>query len=98
MAINSSGPKTILSGYVLVPPERLAAVCAALPRHIELTRQEPGCLFFDVTENPDQPGRLDVYEEFADRAAFDAHQFRAAQSDWAAVSKGLPRHYKIFEK
>jgi quinol monooxygenase YgiN len=77
------------------PPDRLAAVTEALPVHIALTRAEPGCLSFDVTPSPDDPGRFLVSEVFSDQAAFDAHQFRIKSSAWAQVTAGLPRHYAI---
>ena len=86
-----------LTGTMTCPPERLAAVRAALPAHITLTRAEPGCLSFDVTEDPDQPGLFHVDERFTDGKAFDAHQARGAASAWAAVTKGLPRAYEITE-
>ncbi|APZ54755.1 putative quinol monooxygenase [Salipiger abyssi] len=84
-----------LTGTMTCPPERAEAVRAALPEHIRLTRAEPGCLHFDVTETA--PGRFEVFERFADRAAFDAHQARAGASDWARVTAGCPRDYEITE-
>lgn len=84
-----------LTGHMDVPPDRTDAIRAALPEHIRLTRAEPGCLRFDVTENPDVPGRFDVAEAFADKAAFEAHQSRAAASDWGRISAGLTRSYRI---
>lgn len=85
----------ILTGHVDVPPERRAAVLAALPEHIRLTRAEPGCLRFDVIESPDTPGRLLVDEAFATPADFRAHQTRSAGSPWAEVTAGLPRTYDV---
>ena len=82
-----------LTGAMLCPPDRRDAVRAALPAHVALTRAEPGCLRFDVVET--RPGRFDVDEVFADRAAFDAHQARGAASDWARVTEGLPRDYTV---
>ena len=87
--------KLYLDGYLVVPPERIAAVTQALPAHIALTRAEPGCLAFEVTPSPDNPGHFLVSEIFADRAAFDAHQARATASAWADVTAGLSRHYTI---
>ncbi len=87
--------KITLQGYIEVPENRLASIRAALPRHISLTRQEPGCLTFNVTENPEISGRFDVYEEFSDKQAFDAHQQRGAKSEWADITRGIPRHYRI---
>ena len=85
----------ILQGHIDVPADRLAAVRAALPEHIRLTRTEPGCLRFDVTELADPPGRFLVDEAFTDAAAFDAHQTRTAASDWARISAGLQRDYVV---
>ncbi|MCG7492123.1 putative quinol monooxygenase [Thalassobius sp. Cn5-15] len=84
-----------LTGAMICPPERLEAVRAALPDHIRLTRAEPGCLRFEVTEG--SGGRFEVDELFSDRAAFDAHQARGAASVWAKVTAGLPREYEISE-
>ncbi|WP_349291216.1 putative quinol monooxygenase [Loktanella sp. SALINAS62] len=85
-----------LTGTMTCPPDRLDSVRAALPVHVALTRAEPGCVQFDVTE-PEQ-GVFAVSEIFADRPAFDAHQSRAASSDWARTTDGLPRDYSVTEK
>lgn len=85
----------ILSGYLEVPEERLESVRAALDLHIRLTRAEPGCLVFDMIEDPEVPGRFDVYEEFVDPDAFRSHQRRAEASAWGRVSLGLTRRYTI---
>lgn len=87
--------KVRLEGYMDVPHARIAAVVAALPAHIALTRAEPGCLAFAVEQSDIEAGRFVVSELFTDQAAFDAHQTRAQASDWATVTKGLPRHYTI---
>lgn len=71
------------------------AVRAALPEHIRLSRAEPGCLQFDVTEEPG--GVFRITERFADRAAFDAHQARTRASDWWRITAHLPRNYTLTE-
>ena len=38
-----------------------------------------------------------VAETFASRAAFDAHQTRAAASPWAAATAGIRRDYTVTE-
>ncbi|MVA24613.1 putative quinol monooxygenase [Agrobacterium vitis] len=87
--------KVFLDGHIDVPEGRLAAVKAALPLHIELTRAEPGCLSFSVTPCPDVAGRFLVSEVFADQAAFEAHQSRNRASAWFAVTQGIARDYQI---
>ncbi len=87
--------RVFLNGYLDVPADRLDAVRAALPEHIDLTRAEPGCMSFDVTESDDHPGRFMVAEIFENQAAFDAHQTRTRNSGWFAVTKGIPRDYSV---
>ncbi len=90
-------PKISLIGFIDVPADRYDAVAAALPHHIELTRQEPGCLSFDVTPDRVIPGRFNVSEMFTDRVAFEAHQTRMKASRWAEITQGIPREYSITE-
>ncbi len=87
--------KIRLTGVMTCAAEHAQAVRNALPAHIDLTRQEPGCLEFHVEET--EPGVFRVRELFQDRAAFDAHQARTSTSDWARVTSGFPRDYEIKE-
>ncbi len=86
-----------LKGILTVPADRVAAVRAALPDHIRLSRAEPGCVYFDVVEVADSNGVFSVSEGFVDQAAFDAHQTRTRASDWWQVTDGLPRTFTITE-
>ena len=72
------------------------AVMMALPEHIRLTRNEAGCISFDVTRT-DDPLIWQVEERFADRAAFAAHQARVAASEWGAQTQGITRDYTVTE-
>lgn len=69
-------------------------VAEHLPRHIELTRAEPGCLSFDVTSTND-PLVWEVEERFEDEVVFRAHQARVAASDWGHATAGIERRYSI---
>ena len=89
--------KIRLRGYITVPDADLNAVRAALPEHIRRTRDEAGCLCFDVTTDPSDPHRFDVYEEFVDRLAFERHQTRVRNSEWGRISANVSRHYEIDE-
>ena len=84
-----------LTGFITVPHDRLDAIRAELVTHIRLTRQEPGCINFDVTEDENIEGRFNVSEEFSSAEAFKAHQARVKVSDWGAISAGIPRSYEI---
>ncbi len=89
--------KVTLKGFVLVSEEDLFGVMAELPKHIELTLKEKGCLVFQVTQDSNNKNRLNVYEEFIDRESFDFHQARVKSSKWGEVSKNLEKHYHIQE-
>ncbi|TIC88931.1 antibiotic biosynthesis monooxygenase [Nocardioides sp. GY 10113] len=65
-----------------------------LPRHIELTLLEPGCLDF-LVEQTDDPLVWRVEERFAGSDAFRAHQARVASSDWGAATAGIERFYEV---
>lgn len=49
---------------------------------------EPGCLQFDVLEDPANPAILRFYEVYRDEAAFEAHQQTAHFKAW--MEKGVP--------
>lgn len=71
-----------------------AAVVRELPRHVALTRAEPGCVLFEVVRTEDVLVWR-VSEEFADAPAFRAHQVRAADSAWAEATAGIERRYVV---
>ena len=79
----------------MVPEADLASVTAELPRHIELTRKEAGCLLFQVTPDAEDHRIYHVYEEFADSEAFEAHQARVRHSRWGEVTANVERHYEV---
>jgi quinol monooxygenase YgiN len=84
---------TLSGTLTCVADVQAAHVRAALPDHIALTRAEADCLSFQVTQTADL--RVwSVSEQFTDAAAFEAHQSRAAASDWARETAGIARDYK----
>lgn len=87
--------KVTLRGHIVVPQDELDAVKAALEIHVDLTRREAGNIVFEVNQRSDDPCVFDVYEEFVDNAAFDAHQARVKASDWGNATINVERHYTI---
>jgi quinol monooxygenase YgiN len=84
-------------GQLICATEQEAArVRAHLGEHLRLTRAEPGCLSFEVSQGAD-PLVWQVDESYADRAAFEAHRARMADTAWANASAGIRREYKITE-
>ncbi|MCF5865826.1 putative quinol monooxygenase [Aeromonas veronii] len=87
--------KVILQGFIIVPLSDLTIVKSELDAHIRLTRAETGCLTFKVTQDHLNPCRFDVYEEFVDEAAFQAHQARVKSSRWGEITVNVERHYTV---
>ena len=87
--------KVTLSGHIEVPAVELAKITVALEKHMALTREEPGCIVFEVVQDSEEPTMFTVYEEFVDQAAFDSHQNRVLASSWSEATKNVVRHYKV---
>jgi quinol monooxygenase YgiN len=87
--------KVALSGKLIcASSDEAHLIRQFLPEHIRLTRLEPGCLSFEVTET-DDPLVWRVEELFADPAAFEAHQARTKASEWARETAAIRRDYSI---
>ncbi|MEV3831980.1 putative quinol monooxygenase [Aeromonas allosaccharophila] len=87
--------RVILKGFIIVSSNDLAAVKDELDNHIQLTRAETGCLIFKVTQDPLNPCLFDVYEEFVEQAAFQAHQARVKSSRWGEITVNVERNYTV---
>ncbi len=86
-----------VTGALFCAPDEIGTVRAALPEHIRLSRNEPGCLAFDVRQSSEDPCRWELDERFADRAAFEAHQARTRQSAWWRATSHMRRDFRIEE-
>lgn len=81
---------------ICMTDDEARAVRAHLADHLRLTRAEPGCLTFDVTET-DDPMVWEVMEAFRDRAGFDADQARTRASGWYHATRGVQRDFRVEE-
>ncbi|MEZ5912014.1 MAG: antibiotic biosynthesis monooxygenase [Paracoccaceae bacterium] len=75
--------------------EEARIVARYLPEHIRLSREEPGCLHFDVAPLPDAPLVWTVSESFVDAAAFEAHQTRTRESRWYRATSAITREFVV---
>ena len=87
--------KVTLTGFITVSEDDNADVLNALPNHIKLSRKEPGCLVFKVTQDESIMFRFKVYEEFESKAAFEQHQSRVRSSLWGKITKNIERNYNV---
>ncbi|MCZ0963279.1 GNAT family N-acetyltransferase [Paracoccus benzoatiresistens] len=74
---------------------QMMTALSLLPDHIRLSREEPGCLHFDLWQDED-PLVWYLSELFVDADAFAAHGQRTAASPWgsegAAIGRDFQRH------
>lgn len=86
-----------LKGTIRIPfPDQLGAA-PLLEAHIRETRDEPGCLHFDVTRDEGDPEVYHVHEVFSNRASFDRHQETVKNRPWGKFSAEFERHYSLEE-
>lgn len=93
--------KVVLKGHIIISKTNRQVILDELKKHIDLTRQESGCLIFQITQdNSDvdkfwvDVDKFWVYEEFVNKEAFDFHQARVRLSAWGVVSADVERHYE----
>ena len=80
----------IIHAPLPIKPERVDDFIESLKGDaIGSTREEPGCLRFDVYQNEDNPAELYLYEVYVNQAAFDYHtetphieEWRNTVADW----------------
>ena len=85
----------LMGELICATPEEAERVREHLEEHIRLTREEAGCLLFEVL--PVGGGIWTVHEQFTDAAAFEAHQARVGKSAWGAATTGIRRVYDVRE-
>jgi len=84
---------TTLTGTLTCTTDAEAELVRAhLPEHIRLSRAEPGCIKFNVSQG-DTPLVWHLDEAFVDAAAFDAHQTRTKATIWAEKTANLGRDF-----
>jgi len=93
MGITPKPGMVALTGTIIIPTDMQAALIPLLEQHKAFTRQEPGCLKFDVTQDTDDSTLFHVDELFEDEAAFAHHQSEGAARPWGAASKNLTRDF-----
>jgi quinol monooxygenase YgiN len=79
----------IVTGSVTARPETFDALRQAALDHVARSRTEPGCVRHGVAADCEEPLRLVFYEEWADRAALDAHFAQAGSLDFMRAVRDL---------
>jgi quinol monooxygenase YgiN len=79
----------IVTGSVTARTDTFEALLEAALAHVARSRTKPGCLTHGVHVDCEDPMRLFFYEEWADRAALDAHFAEPGSGEFMAAVKAL---------
>jgi quinol monooxygenase YgiN len=71
--MDEAARKVLVTGSIQARPERIDELLALSLEHVRRSRGEPGCLSHAVHRDVEDPLRLVFVEEWADRAALQAH-------------------------
>jgi quinol monooxygenase YgiN len=63
----------IVAAYWRARPGQEETIARILETLTPLSRQEPGCLFYQAHRSPDDPCLFFLYEQYTDEAAYEAH-------------------------
>ena len=68
-----TAPVIIVSGVIVMNPDREGVARERAQRMVDATREEPGNITYEYWAALDAPGRFHVFEEWESAAALDAH-------------------------
>ena len=92
-------PALIISGTIVIDPERVARAYELVTPLMAATRAEPGCLAYGFHADLEDPGTFHVYEEWESAEANAAHsasahlaEFMGAIGELDVRSARLDRH------
>jgi quinol monooxygenase YgiN len=78
----------IIAGYLDFAPEISEQLIRDAKPLIQAALDEPGCIAYDWTFDPEEPGRVHVYEEWTSEEALDGHFNGAPYRDMGAHLNG----------
>lgn len=93
-------PKVAVLGILRFPPDRVAEIWPHLRKLVEVTRQNDGCIAYDVAEDTFDPGLIRFSELWPDRESLARHLKAEHIEPWrtAARSYGLmERKFTAFD-
>ena len=63
----------VIAGHIQLDPDKLPAALPAAQEMMAETHKEEGCVAYVFSQSVDEPGRFQIFEEWVDQSALDAH-------------------------
>lgn len=79
----------VITGYIRIAPEKLAAARPHAKKNLEATRKEAGCLLYAYGEDFLDPGVIRITERWEDWDALAAHGKSPHMEVWRAALKEI---------
>jgi quinol monooxygenase YgiN len=79
--------RVLVTGSIQARPDRIDELLALSLEHVRRSRAEPGCLAHAVHRDVEDPLRLVFVEEWADRAALQAHFALPASREFVRAAR-----------
>jgi quinol monooxygenase YgiN len=79
----------VVSGWMRIGAQSRQAFREVCRDLVEETLREPGCAAYSFAESVTEPGRFEIFEEFADEAALEAHTHAEHYRSWGRAVRDL---------
>jgi quinol monooxygenase YgiN len=89
-------PKVAVIGIVRFPPERAADIRPVIQKLVAATRQEEGCIAYDVAEDVLEPGLFRFSEMWTDAEGLKRHTTAPHIPPWHQASRECGQLEKRF--
>lgn len=83
-------------GFLRFPPESMEAVRPHLQKFVEATRNNDGCIAYDVAEDLFDPGLIRFSELWPDNELLDSHLKAPHLDPWRDAAKRLGLQERVF--
>ncbi|WP_299803454.1 putative quinol monooxygenase [uncultured Shewanella sp.] len=92
----SATPLTIVAN-ITAHADKVEKVKAELLKLIAITRNEQGCLQYDLHQDNDNPAHFTFYENWASRELLQAHMNAQHLKDYVAATEGMVKELTLTE-
>jgi quinol monooxygenase YgiN len=94
-----SGGYVVVAEFVVLE-DQITAFAALMQHHAILSRTEPGCQVFEVTQDPSDERNFLLFERYSNAISYDAHRATAHYARFREVAPAMlmPHAGSIFSR
>lgn len=89
--------KLTIVANIVAKEEHIALVKAELEKLIPITRDEAGCIQYDLHQNNDNPAHFVFYENWESRELWQTHMANQHLQDYSAATAGAVESFVLHE-